>query len=94
MGSLNVGQGKVFFAGDADESALIFASCLMRRNSQQWAELEKRARHYDEFIHVIKTAKTSFAVSTPVDLESLFKIELYPDMFATMFAGEFVSGGP
>ncbi|SVP00925.1 hypothetical protein [Klebsiella pneumoniae] len=65
----------------------------MRRNSQQWAELEKRARHYDEFMNVIEAARAALAAGTPVDLESLFNGELASAMFATMFAGEFVRHG-
>lgn len=38
VGTIIVDKGKVSFEGDADESA----EYLVRRNSQQWAELEKR----------------------------------------------------
>ncbi|EPP3538313.1 hypothetical protein ACUN59_005429 [Klebsiella variicola] len=93
VGTIIVDKGKVSFEGDADESALIFIEYLVRRNSQQWAELEKRARHYDEFMHVIEAARAALAAGTPVDLESLFNGELASAMFATMFAGEFVRHG-
>ncbi|MGK6826751.1 hypothetical protein ACKU5W_026990 [Klebsiella pneumoniae] len=65
----------------------------VRRTSQQWAELEKRARHYDEFMNVIEAARAALAAGTPVDLEYLFNGELASAMFATMFAGEFVRHG-
>ncbi|WP_437435753.1 hypothetical protein [Klebsiella pneumoniae] len=90
VGTIIVDKGKVSFEGDADESALIFIEYLVRRNSQQWAELEKRARHYDEFMNVIEAARAALAAGTPLDLESLFKGEMASAMFATMFAGEFV----
>ncbi len=93
VGTIIVDKGKVSFEGDADESALIFIEYLVRRNSQQWAELEKRARHYDEFMNVIEAARAALAAGTPVDLESLFNGELASAMFATMFAGEFVRYG-
>ncbi|HHT2708303.1 TPA: hypothetical protein ACTYSM_005702 [Klebsiella pneumoniae] len=93
VGTIIVDKGKVSFEGDADESALIFIEYLVRRNSQQWAELEKRARHYDEFMNVIEAARAALAAGTPVDLESLFNGELASAMFATMFAGEFVRHG-
>ncbi|MDV5570699.1 hypothetical protein QM058_28100 [Klebsiella pneumoniae] len=92
-GTIIVDKGKVSFEGDADESALIFIEYLVRRTSQQWAELEKRARHYDEFMNVIEAARAALAAGTPVDLESLFNVELASAMFATMFAGEFVRHG-
>ena len=88
-GTIIVDKGKVSFEGDADESALIFIEYLVRRNSQQWVELEKRARHYDEFMHVIEAARAALAAGTPVDLESLFNGELA----SAMFAGEFVRYG-
>lgn len=93
VGTIIVDKGKVSFEGDADESALIFIEYLVRRTSQQWAELEKRARHYDEFMNVIEAARAALAAGTPVDLESLFNGELASAMFATMFAGEFVRHG-
>lgn len=93
VGTIIVDKSKVSFEGDADESALIFIEYLVRRNSQQWAELEKRARHYDEFMNVIEAARAALAAGTPVDLESLFNGELASAMFATMFAGEFVRHG-
>ncbi|CAM3518101.1 hypothetical protein [Escherichia coli] len=93
VGTIIVDKGKVSFEGDADESALIFIEYLVRRNSQQWAELEKRARHYDEFMNVIEAARAALAAGTPVDLESLFNGEPASAMFATMFAGEFVRHG-
>lgn len=93
VGTIIVDKGKVSFEGDADESALIFIEYLVRRNSQQWAELEKHARHYDEFMNVIEAARAALAAGTPVDLESLFNGELASAMFATMFAGEFVRHG-
>ena len=93
VGTIIVDKGKVSFEGDADESALIFIEYLVRRTSQQWAELEKRARYYDEFMNVIEAARAALAAGTPVDLESLFNGELASAMFATMFAGEFVRHG-
>ena len=89
VGTIIVDKGKVSFEGDADESALIFIEYLVRRTSQQWAELEKRARHYDEFMNVIEAARAALAAGTPVDLESLFNGELA----SAMFAGEFVRHG-
>ncbi|EPU3959180.1 hypothetical protein ACV997_005656 [Klebsiella pneumoniae] len=89
VGTIIVDKGKVSFEGDADESALIFIEYLVRRTSQQWAELEKRARHYDEFMNVIEAARAALAAGTPVDLESLFNGELA----SSMFAGEFVRHG-
>ena len=93
VGKITIDKDKVSFEGDCDESAQTFLDHLIRKHSQQWAEMEKRAVEYDRFMTAMETAKEALAAGTPLDLESLFKGELASAMFATMFAGEFVRHG-
>ncbi len=94
VGQIIIDKGIVKFEGDYDESAKTFIDFVAKRWSEQWRDLEKRAREFDTFMSEIDTAKTALAAGTPLDLESLFKGEMASAMFATMFPGEFVRSGP
>ena len=93
VGQIIIDKGIVKFEGDYDESAKTFIDFVAKRWSEQWRDLEKRAREFDAFMSAIDTEKTALAAGTPLDLESLFKGEMASAMFATMFPGEFVRSG-
>ena len=62
-------KGIVKFEGDYDESAKTFIDFVAKRWSEQWRDLEKRAREFDAFMSAIDTEKTALAAGTPLDLE-------------------------